>query len=212
MSVVRWPSSLLLRSETLGKGHRRVTARLRGEMWGEVPSEVRGGQQGGPIAGAGTAARVRVPRWDRLRWTRAGGVVRMERWGIYSPSDNPVNEKNEVDGESKRGGGVHYPARQIRVGGEGVTEQEGLESDDSFAMLLFILKWKGMNRRKAGRRKLRLLGCASCRVVWEPMTDPRSRHAVEVAERLADGQASAAEVERARSLAEQAYRAAWDRE
>ena len=42
-------------------------------------------------------------------------------------------------------------------------------------------------------RRLRLWACAVCRQVWHLLTDPRSRRAVEVAERYADGLATAAE-------------------
>jgi hypothetical protein len=81
--------------------------------------------------------------------------------------------------------------------GKAMTEAEWLASDDPARMLTFIGDWLGNKRRKAGRRKLRLFGCACARQLWPQMTDPRSRHAVEVAERLADGQASAHEVEHA---------------
>jgi hypothetical protein len=54
-----------------------------------------------------------------------------------------------------------------------------------------------VSRTKAGRRKLRLFACACCRKVWDLLDDQRMRHAVEVAERFAEGLAGKSELEKA---------------
>jgi hypothetical protein len=82
-----------------------------------------------------------------------------------------------------------------------MTEAEWLACADPRPML-------GHLRGRVSPRKLRLLTCACCRRVWDLLADERSRRAVEVAERFADGTADAEELRDAQHGARAAYRRA----
>jgi hypothetical protein len=85
-----------------------------------------------------------------------------------------------------------------------MTENDWLASEDPAAMLRH-LRGHEVNRLPISDRKLRLFACACVRQVWDMLTNPRSRDAVEVAERYADGEATAKELD----VAEDAARSPW---
>lgn len=65
-----------------------------------------------------------------------------------------------------------------------MNESEWFSSDDPAVMLAHA-------QGKLSGRRLRLFACACARLAWDSLKDPRSRAAVEVAERYADGEADA---------------------
>ena len=70
-----------------------------------------------------------------------------------------------------------------------MTEAEWLSSDDP-ARMMYFLQHGGKWGTWPGDRKLRLFACACVRQVWHLLTDPRTRRAVEVAERWVEGSAT----------------------
>src|SRR5215216_2718109 len=76
-----------------------------------------------------------------------------------------------------------------------MTEADWLACDDP-ARMLRALQSNAARRVKAKvrERKLRLFACACCRQVWGRFTRATSRHAVEVAERFAEGEATRREL------------------
>jgi hypothetical protein len=70
---------------------------------------------------------------------------------------------------------------------------------------LFGVLLEPLRRRKASERKRRLFGCACCRHIWHLVPDERSREALLVAERFADGLAGEIELKTAGQEARIAY-------
>src|SRR5262249_12994152 len=88
-------------------------------------------------------------------------------------------------GEAKTRGGMKG------AGGQGVTEQEWAASTSPESMLE---SWYRTGR--VNGRQVQLFAAACCRRLWHLLADERSRTAIEVLERSADGPVGAEEVRR----------------
>jgi hypothetical protein len=100
-----------------------------------------------------------------------------------------------------------------------MTESEWLAATDPAALLAQVQRqardwlvrlrsWLGGGERGRLERKARLFACACCRLIGPLLVEPRLWRAVDVAERFADGQARAAELEVARAQAAESVRGA----
>ena len=79
-----------------------------------------------------------------------------------------------------------------------MTEAEWLACTDPQEMhdFLWVKASDGLKRNEGrGQRMMRLFAVACCRRIWHLLIDKRSREAVEVAERYADGRATDEELE-----------------
>jgi hypothetical protein len=87
-----------------------------------------------------------------------------------------------------------------------MTETEWLDCTDPLPMIAFLHCQAATQRFRLTSRQLRLLAVAYCRPAFRLLPDARSRQAVDVAERYADGLANSDELWRASELAARAAR------
>jgi hypothetical protein len=96
------------------------------------------------------------------------------------------------------------------MSGRALTEQEWLTIPSPWPLLEHLRRHGRVARTAAGRRRLRLFGCACCRSAWEHFVDERCRRAVEVSERFADDAAGREELVAGRGAVEEESAAASD--
>ena len=87
--------------------------------------------------------------------------------------------------------------RRERVEGVSTTEESWRTCPAPDYLLFHILQVALETGRRLSERKLRLFGCACCRLVWNALEHPASRVAVESAEKFADGLVAAPELHQA---------------
>src|SRR5262245_44173092 len=88
---------------------------------------------------------------------------------------------------------------------KGMTAEEWDTADDMYLMWPILTASRSRDAVQMRKRKFRLMACAHCRDTWELLTDERSKRAIEVAERFADGLATAGELEEKKTQAWLAY-------
>ena len=81
------------------------------------------------------------------------------------------------------------------AGGKVMTEKDWLTTADPTPMLDYL------RLQNVSERKMRLLACACCRLIWDYLPDARSRRAILVAERFADDRATPKELGQVRGNA-----------
>ena len=89
-----------------------------------------------------------------------------------------------------------------------ISEEQWFSAEESNTLLSSLEQHRVITRVPGGRRRLALFTCACCRLVWDLIEDERSRRAVEVSERAAEGQASRRELAAAEEEAEAVWRGA----
>jgi hypothetical protein len=75
-----------------------------------------------------------------------------------------------------------------------LTEEQWLNERSPDKLLRYVLQHRRITKVPGGRRQLWLFKIACCRLIWDQITDERSRHAVEVCEHCIEGEARRADL------------------